>query len=360
MGRLVTTHHRPLSVSLLLLLLSAAPGLAREPRASRAPEPLLSLLEPAGEGCEWIRLQPHSAARQVIARLSVDCQGGATALSRDGKHGAVRFWRGGVSAPVTGRPTFPERFPSPAFRDRLFLVDVETATTTELPLPGSGELIEFGFDAEGQLLGLTLQKPTPEQERQGEAELDGTRVVLETNDGKRPLLTHAFQWRDGAWKRREVKATIDTTGTRILALRQKLGERSSRALDPRFTPEELDDDVILDQLYASSPEEPEGEWTLLRSGGFRLAVWSIPFGEEEEALATGLVRKVDKQKVSALPGFPLRPNDLASIQARGTFLLLSLADSGAHPYLYRGGKLVWSSESARAVTFWPRESLPGK
>ncbi|ATB42051.1 hypothetical protein CYFUS_007527 [Cystobacter fuscus] len=357
MGRLVTTLHRPLSVSLLLLLWSAAPALAREPRTSRAPEPLLSLLEPAGEGCEWVRLQPLSAVRQVIARLAVDCQGGATALSRDGKRGAARFWRGGVSAPVTGRPTFPERFPSPAFRDRLFLVDVETAAATELPLPGSGELIEFGFDAEGQLLGLTLQKPSPEQERQGEAEIDGTRVVLETSEGKRPLLAHAFQWRDGAWKRREVKATTDTTGPRVLALRQKLGERSSHTLDPRFMPEELEDDVVLDQLYAFSPEEPEGEWTLLRPGGFRLAVWSIPFGEEE-ALATGLVRKVDKQKVSALPGFPLRPNDLASVQIRGTFLLLSLADSGAHPYLYRGGKLVWNSESARAVTFWP--SHPGR
>jgi hypothetical protein len=77
-------------------------------------------------------------------------------------------------------------------------------------------------------------------------------------------------------------------------------------------------------------------------------------------MATGLVRKVDKQRVSALPGFPLRPTDLASVQTRGAFLLLSLADSGAHPHLYRGARLVWSSESARAVTFWPQEPTPSK
>jgi hypothetical protein len=358
MGCLVTTLHRPLLASLLLFLLPATPGLAKERRSSAAPEPSLSLLEPAGEGCEWVRLRPLSAVRQVITRLAVDCQGGATALSREGKHGAARFWRGGVSAPVTGRPTFPERFPTPAFRDRLLLVDMDTGAATELPLPGSGELIEFGFDADGQLLGLTLQKPTPEQEREGLAEFEGTRVPLDTNGRKRPLLTHAFAWRDGAWSRREVKATTETTGPRVLALRQTLGERSSRTLDPRFTPEEIDDDPVLDQLYLSSPEEPEGEWSLLRSGGFNLAVWGIPFGEE--SLATGLVRRVNKQKVFALPGFPLRPNDLASIQARGAFLLLSLADSGAHPHLYRGARLVWSSESARAVTFWPREPTPSK
>ncbi|MET0404711.1 MAG: hypothetical protein ABW123_20010, partial [Cystobacter sp.] len=83
-----------------------------------------------------------------------------------------------------------------------------------------------------------------------------------------------------------------------------------------------------------------------------------PFGEE--ALSTGLLRRVDKQRVLPLPGFPLRPNDLASLQTRGAFLLLSLADSGAHPFLYRGGRAVWSSETARAVTFWPREPTPGR
>jgi hypothetical protein len=338
----VKTLRAPLFASLLLVI--AAPTHAQEERpvrtAAPAPAPAptvtaatLSLLEPSGEGCEWAQLEPLSSARRVIAKLAVDCQGGSTALSRDGRRGAVRFWRGGVSAPVVGRPTFPEHFPSPAFRDRLFLVEPATGGVEELPLPPAGELIEFGFDAGGRLLGLTLQKATPAQAPAG------------------TLLAHAFAWEGGAWTRLDSKASNETSGTGVLELRKHLGERSSRSLDPRFEPEEIDDDTLLDQLYRLTPEQPEGEWTQLKRGGYTLALWGTPFGDE--LLATGLLRRVEKGKAVPLPGHSYRENDLVSLQARGPFLLVSLADSGGHPRLYRGRKLVWSSESARAVTFWP-------
>jgi len=313
----------------------------------------LSLFEPVSDGCEWAQMDPVTAARRVIAKLAVECQGASTALSRDGKQGAARFWRGGVSQPVVGRPTFPEKFPSPAFRDRLFLVDLATGGAEEIPLPGSGELIEFGFDTKGRLLGLTVQKPTPEQERVGAVEVDGNTIRFGL-DGtrRRPLLAHAFVWRDGAWTRLDAKASTESSGTGVLPIRKELGERSSRVLDPRFTPKEIEDDALLDQLYAFTPEQPEGEWAALERGGYTLAVWGTPFGEE--LLATGLLRRVDKGKAIALPNHTYRENDLVSIQARGQFLLISLADSGGHPRMYRGKKLVWSSENARAVTFWPK------
>ena len=346
------------SRTLLSLLLSWPLGLvlAQEPVRARAPAPgpgTLSLLEPTGPTCTWVRLQPVSGTREELARLDVACQGGGTALSADGRRGALRFWRGGVSAPVVGRPTFPEPFPSPAFRDRLFLAEVETGAVQELPLPpGSGELIEFGFDTSGRLLGLTLQRLTPEQERAGGAVIDGTRLSFELGGQGRPLLAHGFVWREGAWSRLEVKATREAEGTRALGLRATLGERSSRSLDPRFTPEEIESDTLLDQLHPLTPEQPDGEWWLLRSGGSVLTVWGVPFGRD--ALATGLVRRVERGKALALPGFGYGPNDLLGFQPQGGLLLLTLADSGGHPRLYRGRKLVWSSDTARAVTFWPR------
>ena len=116
-------------------------------------EATVSLLEPAGEQCEWVRLDPLSSKRRVLARLDAGCQGGSTALSRDGKKGVVRFWRGAVSMPIFGRPTFPEPFPSNKFRDRLFLVDLTTGSAEELPLPPEGELIEYGFDTEAGCSG---------------------------------------------------------------------------------------------------------------------------------------------------------------------------------------------------------------
>jgi hypothetical protein len=329
-----------------LLLVPLLPGPAAEERPTT-----VSVLEPAGKDCEWIQLEPFTSTRRVLARLAVDCQGGSTALSRDGKRGAVRFWRGGVSAPVVGRPTFPEPFPSPAFRDRLFLVELTAGGVEELPLPPSGELVEFGFDAGGRLLGLTLELVAPAQKETRTVEIDG-RGSRERQGSGRTLLAHAFAYEGGTWTRLASKASTEFAGTRVLALRKELGERSSRSLDPRFEPREIEDDEVLDQLYEHAPEQPEGEWTLLRSGRYTLALWGTPFGDE--LLATGLLRRVEKGRVVPLPGHSYRENDLVSIQSLGPFLLVSLADSGGHPRLYRDKKLVWSSESARAVTFWPR------
>ncbi len=357
----MTTLRDALTASLLLLLLTASPGRAADggtaPVAPTAPAPALtdatlSLLEPGAEGCEWVQLEPLAPARRVLARMAVECQGGGTALSRDGKRGAARFWRGGVSAPTVGKPTFPESLPSPAFRDRLFLVEVASGSAEELPLPPLGELVEFGFDAGGRLLGLSLQAVTAAQVRAGVAVVEGSELRLDVWGKARPLLAHAFAWEEGKWTRLDSRASTDVSGTRVLALRKTLGERSSRTHDPRFTPGEVEDDAVLDQLYALSPEQPDGEWTQHKLGKHTLAVWSMPFGDE--MLATGLLRRVERSRVLALPGYPFRENDLVSFQGRGSFLLVALADSGGHPRLYRAGKLVWSSEGARAVTLWPK------
>jgi hypothetical protein len=352
----VKTLHAALLVSLLLA--PWLPGRAEVPeKAPPTPDfpttdTTVSLLEPVNGQCEWSKLDPLTSTRRVLARLAADCQGGSTALSRDGKRGAVRFWRGAVSMPIVGRPTFPEPFPSSAFRDRLFLVDLTTGAVEELPLPPNGELIEYGFDPGGRLVGLSLeQADAPAQERSQVVEIDGR---SRSPSGRAPkLVAHGFAFLGGMWLRMESKPASDGLGTASLDLRKELGERSIRALDPRYEALELEDDEVLDQLYDLSPEQPEGEWTEFRSGVHSMAVWGTPFGND--MLATGLIRRLEKGgQVVALPGNPYRPNDMISLRTRGPYLLLSLADSGAHPRLYRGRKLLWTSESARAVTLWPK------
>jgi hypothetical protein len=349
-----------------LLLAPLTPGPAAGPEEARptrtelaAPDfpttdATVSLLEPVGEECEWARLDPLSSKRRVLARLAAGCQGGSTALSRDGKKGVVRFWRGAVSMPIVGRPTFPEPFPSDKFRDRLFLVDLTTGGVEELPLPPEGELIEYGFDPGGRLLGLSLESGPASPDRPRTVELDGAgrQSTLGGGRSQMSLTAHAFAFLGGRWIRMESKASADGLGTAALEHRKELGERSIRALDPRFEALEIEDDEVLDPLYALSPEQPEGEWFQFKSGTHRLAVWGTPFGGD--ILATGLIRQLEPGRVSALPSFPYRPNDMMSLRTRGPFLLISLADSGAHPRLYRGRKLLWSSETARAVTLWPK------
>ncbi|HEX8699011.1 MAG TPA: hypothetical protein VF815_09260 [Myxococcaceae bacterium] len=335
----------------LALCTPVIPARAVEP-APVTTDATVSLLEPVEGQCEWVRVEPETSARQVLARLAADCQGGSTALSRDGKRGAVRFWRGAVSMPVVGKPTFPEPFPSQAFRDRLFQVEFATGAVEELPLPPAGELIEYGYDEGGRLLGLSIQALRPDQERARMVEIDGVEVPFTLSGRGRPLVAHTFTFLGGKWLRLETKGSSEAAGTGVLKHRKELGERSNRALDPRYDALEIEDDAVLDSLYELSPEQPEGEWTEFRSGGHTLAIWGTPFGSN--MLATGLVRRLEKGKLVALPSYPFQPNDAISLRTRGQFLLVSLADSGAHPRMYRGKKLVWSSETARAVTLWPK------
>jgi hypothetical protein len=340
----------------LLAALVLAPGLPGEAAdlALSTAGTTLSLLEPVeGGACEWRKFEPLSSASQVLARLPAGCQGGSTALSQDGKRGAVRFWRGAVSMPVVGKPTFPEPFPSQAFRDRLFLVDLTAGTAEELPLPKEGELIEYGFDVKGRLMGLSLQGlPTEEAPSSRVVELDGAGKSRGVGGGKRPLRALAFVFQEGKWVQLEMKATTEVLGTAALEHRKELGERSIRALDPRFEPRDIEDDAVLDQLYALSPEQPEGQWVEFKSGTHSLAVWGTPFGND--MLATGLVRRLERGKVVALPSYAYQANDMMSLRTRGPYLLISLSDSGGHPRMYRGNKRIWSSETARAVTFWPK------
>jgi hypothetical protein len=347
-----------------LLLSAVVPGHAADSKEERpaqteqaAPDfptsdATVSLLEPVGDQCEWVRLDPLSSKRKVLARLAAGCQGGSTALSRDGKKGLVRFWRGAVSMPIFGRPTFPEPFPSNQFRDRLFLVDLTTGSATELPLPPGGEVIEYGFDPGGRLVGLSIERGPAAPEQPRTVQLDGAGRQSTLGGARPPLIAHAFAFLGDMWIRMESKASSDGLGTAALEHRKELGERSIRALDPRFEALAIEDDAVLDPLYALSPEQPEGEWFEFRSGTHSLAVWGTPFGRD--TLATGLMRKLENAQVHALPSYPFRPNDMISLRTRGPYLLVSLADSGAHPRMYKGRKLVWSSETARAVTLWPK------
>ena len=349
----------------VLLFVPLAPGLAAGPEPAspaRPTEPAVpdfpttdatvSLLEPVGEQCEWARLDPLSSKRRVLARLDAGCQGGSTALSRDGKKGVVRFWRGAVSMPIVGRPTFPEPFPSNKFRDRLFLVELSTGAVEELPLPPEGELIEFGFDPGGRLLGLSLESGPASPQRPQSVEIGGPGRQSNSGRARAALTAHAFAFLGGRWLRMESKPSSEGLGTAALEHRKELGERSIRALDPRFEALEIEDDTVLDPLYELSPEQPEGEWVEFKSGAYRLAIWGSPFGND--VLATGLIRYLEPGKVSAFPAYPFRPNDMMSLRTRGPFLLVTLADSGANPRMYRGRKLVWSSDTARAVTLWPK------
>ncbi|HVT60369.1 MAG TPA: hypothetical protein VHR45_18495 [Thermoanaerobaculia bacterium] len=54
------------------------------------------------------------------------------------------------------------------------------------------------------------------------------------------------------------------------------------------------------------------------------------------------------------PGWPYTEKELVSYAWNGAYLLAAWQYRGSRARLYRGGELVWSSDTAHAVTFWPQ------
>jgi hypothetical protein len=321
-----------------------------------ATESTVSLLEPLENGCEWVKQDVLGEGRYVLARLERSCQGGATALSLDGRWGALWFWRGGIGMPAFGRPSFPEPFVTAAFRERLYLVELATGAVQELPPPPLGELAEFGFDWKERLVALTVVRPAPEKPKPAPAGTARKRFPYGDEGSDRPVKAYAFAYENGAWARQEVKEApgglalfAQVTG---LKLWRELGTRSRAALTAYREGEQVEDDGLLDALLPLIPER-DGEWLLYPAGqGQSVVAWSTEFGGGE--VVTGLLRLVKDGKPVALPKFPFKVNDVVVPQSRGPFLLISQADSGGHARLYRGARLLWGSDTARAVTFWPK------
>ena len=91
------------------------------------------------------------------------------------------------------------------------------------------------------------------------------------------------------------------------------------------------------------------------AGGARLYVWEI---SGEFAHTTGLVALGSPPAV--LPKLGFNDGDLVAIRTSGPFVLIAGSDVGTHPRLYQlpAGKLVFSSDTARAATFWPSTAKP--
>lgn len=93
-------------------------------------------------------------------------------------------------------------------------------------------------------------------------------------------------------------------------------------------------------------------WIRFGSGGTRFVLWEV---SGDFTHSTGLAAFVDRAGNPVKPpGWPFTEKDLLSYVWNGAYLLAAQDQAGSHPRLYRDGNLVWSSDAANAVTFWPR------
>jgi len=381
-----------LRLSLLAALLAVASGCKKEPASAPAnptpaaapakKDPLaevpgadstLSVLEPQGGKCQWVRQDPVAQKRAGVASFDGDCKGARIAWSADGQKALVWFdpalvQTAGYSAANASPPAYPDEQPAAGASPRLYEVTIASGEVRPVRFPSvEGELRDIGYKG-ADAVALAIRALTPEQ-AQGDLRVDGQAVTLPEGDGM-PAVAQAYRLeKDGQFKRVEVKGTREgaegAAGIGALDAASGLGPRSTELLDSHLSdegPEPTEEQRAKLQPLVPAPLVetvkasglPEGtDWAhgVTPAGSFY--VWQIT---GDTAHTTGHLVFEREGQFSPVKDLGFTDGELVSVTARGPFVLIAAERVGTHPRLYdlRTGKQVFKSDTARATTFWPK------
>lgn len=364
---------RSLLLASLLLVVScrkpvAAPDAGAPEVAFASPSALstLSVLEPGADGCEWRQVDPVKGTKLVLGNFPGSCVGARVAWSPDASKAVVWFdprhvQQAGYASQVSTKPGFADEAADPKATPRAFIASSRRRQVEPLPLPAEAGLTlqELGVDGSGAVWAL-LEQAVPEGAK-GPFVAAGQTFDLSTLSEGVPVVVHAFVRDGAAWKR--VESKLSTTGwdygvgVQALEAHARLG-----ALSETLAASHAQGDVAEESEQASlqtlSPKDAgaeDGQWIFLGAGGARLYVWEI---SGEFAHTTGLIALGAPPK--PLPKLGFTDGDLVAVRTSGPFVLISGADVGTHPRLYEfpSGRLVFSSDTARAASFWPTTTKP--
>lgn len=325
-----------------------------------AGDAVLSVFEPTDGGCQWRRLDAVSGASATVAEFPVaNCLGARVSWSATGQLAAAWFdprtvqhaGYGGTDVPSSGY--VDETSPADA-KDRVWLVTLASGALREVPSFPPTDVEALGLDAKGALHVLGTETLSDEAIAAGKVSIDGKTLALTPVTEGLPALAHAWRLENGGWKRVE---TVQTTtgwdyaqGAQALELAHALGPQSSTLLESRPHSDDDLEEALAAKLAAFAPKGNEGEWRPVGAAPTRAFVWCVS-GEFIEA--TGLV--VFESALSKAEGMGFTAGDLVSHTPKGPALLSAGSIAGTHPRLFNRAtrKLIWSSNTARAVTFWP-------
>lgn len=323
----------------------------------------LSLFDSNGDRCEWRQVDPVGGHKVVLASFPGSCVGARVSWSPDASKAVVWFdpklvQSAGYSSSTSSKPGFPDEVVDEKAAPRAFIVPTRRPQVTPLPLPAFAGLTleELGVDASGAVFALLMQELPEADVQKGKVTSNGETFDLSSVTEGLPVLVHAYRFEDGKWARAETK--LSTTGwdyglgVKELASFGKLGPRSVELSESHAqgdTADPADASALMKLIPRASPED--GEWIFVGAGPSRVFVWEI---SGEFAHTTGLVAFDGK----VLPQLGFTDGDLVSLRSSGAFLLVASSNVGSHPRLYEfpSAKLVFSSDSARGVTFWPSTS----
>lgn len=340
----------------------APPAPVIEKRDVTATQYSLSLFEPNGAKCDWALLDVATSKRSTIASFDGTCVGVHVAWSEDTHHAVVWFRPAFVSGSSYGSqtsspPGFAEEKVDETAKDRVFQVSVIDGRVKTLSLPAfpSMELQAFGIDTEGHALAFFEQDLTDAEAKKKSITIEGEKIALPKVAEGMPALAHLYRFEGEAWKR--VRSVPTTTGWDYAQGASALGEyqlgtRSEELASGNLGGDGADDEEqkALSVLLPKKLKSDDGEWVFVGAGKTRVYVWTVT---AEFSYATGLIALLEPPRV--LPGLGFTDGDIVSARPNGSMFLVTSADVGSHPRLYElpEGKLRFSSDSARGVTFWP-------
>jgi hypothetical protein len=350
---------------------AAAPPDAPDPGAPiRAapvvPAPPLSALTPDGAGCRWDKLDPRAATPGApIARFDVaDCFGGRIAWSPDLARALVWFDPDNVASagfaaagtPAPGHPDEPTRATPP----RLFEVDLATGATRELALPKLPEpALELALGPDGAWAFAERELPGKVAGRT--TKVEGRALDFAEHMDGMPGAALGYRLDGDRWTLREVAATSlgwdYAAGWSAAPAAETLGPRSIELLDPRLGGDELGDPALATALAAlGGGVATDGDgWVAVPGEPPQppLYTWQVT---GEFSYPTGrLAWRTTDGGVARLPDLGFTGGEIVAVLRAGRYALVVAPRAGTTPRLYdlEARTLVYRSEAARAVTFWP-------
>lgn len=321
----------------------------------------LSVFEPAGTNCEWRQLDPIANTKVVLATFPRTCVGAKVNFSPDASKAIVWFEPGliqsaGYSSSVSSKPGYPDEKRDEKATTRAFVVSTRKQQIEPLTLPSvKGQTLQdLGLDATGAVVAL-LEEALPEDAK-GEITSGTERFDLSTIQEGMPVLVHAYKREGTDWKKFETK--LSTTGwdyglgVKELEASRKMGPSTEDMLSAHLQGDSAEDDIVpeLMKLAPKGAKDDDGHWIFFGAGGTRFYVWEI---QGEFVYTTGLI--VAGSPPAVLPKLGFTDGDLVAIRMSGPYVLISDSASGTHPRMYEmpAMKLVFSSDTARAATYWP-------
>jgi hypothetical protein len=352
-----------------------APAVRKDPLTEVPPsDSTLSVLEPQDGKCQWLRVDPASQKRAPVATLEGDCKGARIAWSPDLRKALVWFdpatvQSAGYYSSEASPAGYPDEEPTPGARHRLYEVTPASGEVRSVPFPSAdGEVRDIGYDARG-LLARALEPLSEEQQARGSVVVDGKELTFDPELEGLPALAYAYRLgADGQWKRVEAKATSDGADVSlgISALdTSPQGPLSTASLESHLaggeepTPEQLSrllpfvPPPLVEKLKAEGLPEGGESWTRGTTSAGAFYVWQVT---GDFTHTTGHLVFEGGEQLVPVKDAGFTDGDLVSLNTQGPFLLVASERVGTHPRLYdlRTRALVFRSDTARAVTFWPR------